>query len=185
MCFLKNLTKILGKSIQRWRKKPHEVGDKHQQKWPDSSSEMKLLETQAICLLALFLSSGLGRKPFKKRAVIFKSIILTNLLSDVISLSFFLNHCTDYREEKKVLNGKSYTFIIKNESSSRDCVQYCLAELSGRYLDIFHEKDAFTCLNLEQLTELYRSLTSVMTLHGSPFSNIPEHVFLCPQLEYL
>lgn len=53
------------------------------------------------------------------------------------------------------------------------------------YLDIFYMKDVFTCSNLEDWTELYRSHITAIVLNSSPFCDIPEHVFICPQLEDL
>lgn len=115
--------------------------------------------------------------------------MLTDTLFDVIVLLSdfsFLNHCTDYHEEKKVLNGKSYKFMIKNGSYSYELHSH--TELFYRIIwgsiwifffggeDIFYTKDVFTYLNLEALAELYRSLTPAITLRvSSPSWNIPEH----------
>lgn len=66
-------------------------------------------------------------------------------------------------------------------------IQNGFTELFGvvfRYFFLY--KRCLHLPNLEDLAELYSSLIPAITLTvSSPSSNIPEHVFICLQLEYL
>ena len=94
-------------------------------------------------------------------------------------LTFFLNHCTDYNEEKKLLNGQSCTFIVKNESYSHDCVQYCLTELFGVFRYFLYKG----CVYLPKLREFGRELCRSL-IEALLFFNLYILMFLFYRIDF-